>query len=333
MEFFMINFTKRQRSELWFKINDDNSIVTSSKWKDVLSYNLELDDNFWFRTHNNNDDNYLLSFNYIANRSDEIQLFLDYINQFIWLGLNKHIKDYFNDNILDYCIARDLNFFINCDINVLIGQSQYFLIYNKKTLENNLLYLQKIKTLTDYELVKYNYKGKNNLLRTSLGYTEFMLKYRRCDIDNNIDFFYNILVNGIIDCLEILPLDTKNIYFTTIPINKNENDKLSYNLVQKISSILNNYNVFIVKCYKPSFKDKTLNEKISIWNEIYSDISKFNFIGKVDITDKDVIIIDDLYQSGISMWSYAKFIKSLGAKRVMGISAIKSLRDSDNTNV
>ena len=49
--------------------------------------------------------------------------------------------------------------------------------------------------------------------------------------------------------------------------------------------------------------------------------------------DKDVIIIDDLYQSGVSMWSYAKFLKSLGAKRVMGISAVKSLRDSDNTNV
>lgn len=183
-------------------------------------------------------------------------------------------------------------------------------------------------------MIKYNYKGKNNLLRTLLGYTEFMLKYRRCDI-NNIDSFYDVLLNGLIDCLEILPLDTKNIYFTTIPINKNENenDKLSYNLVKKISYMFYNNNIFILKCYKPSFKDKDLDEKNYIWNEIYSDVHKLDFVGKFDIMNKDVIIIDDLYQSGVSMWSYAKFLKSLGAKRVMGISAVKSLRDSDNINV
>lgn len=327
----MINFTKRQRSELWFKINNDNSIVTSYKCKEVLSHNLKLDSKIWFKTHS---DNYLLSFNDISNRLKEIELFLNYMNQFIWLGLNNSIKKYFdNNNILDYCVARDLNFLIDCNIDVLIEQYQSSFICNKKTLVENVNYLKKIKDLTNDELIKCNYKGKNNLLRTLLGYTEFMLKYRRCDI-NNIDSFYDILLNGLIDCLEILPLDTENIYFTTIPINidENENNKLSYKLVKRLSYILNN-NLFILKCHKPSFKDKTLNEKISIWNEIYSDTSKFEFTEKVDITYKDVIIIDDLYQSGVSMWSYAKFLKSLGAKRVMGISAVKSLRDSDNTNV
>ena len=135
-------------------------------------------------------------------------------------------------------------------------------------------------------------------------------------------------------CYDILPINKKDTYFTTIPIDidENENNKLSYKLVKRLSYILNN-NLFILKCHKPSFKDKTLNEKISIWNEIYSDTNGFEFIEKVDITDKDVIIIDDLYQSGVSMWSYAKFLKSLGAKQVIGISAVKSLRDSDNTNV
>ena len=104
-----MNFTKRQRSELWFKINDDNSIVTSSKWKDVLSYNLELDDNFWFKTHNNN---YLFNLDKVSEEElNKIQLFFNDINQFIWLGLNKHIKNYFDDNnILDYCVATDFNF-------------------------------------------------------------------------------------------------------------------------------------------------------------------------------------------------------------------------------
>lgn len=325
----MISFIRRLRSELWISVNINN-IVTSYKFKELLSFNLGLSDNYWCKTRNNN---YLLNLDDIL-LEQKVQNFLDYINGFIWLNLNNHIKNYFDNNVLDYCVARDLNFLIDCNIDVLIEQYQSFFIYNKKTLVDNVDYLKKIKDLSNEELIKYNYKGKNNLLRTLLGYTEFMLKYRRCDI-NNIDSFYDVLLNGLIDCLEILPLDTKNIYFTTIPINKNENenDKLSYNLVKKISYMFYNNNIFILKCYKPSFKDKDLDEKNYIWNEIYSDVHKLDFVGKFDIMNKDVIIIDDLYQSGVSMWSYAKFLKSLGAKRVMGISAVKSLRDSDNINV
>ncbi|MDR1492454.1 MAG: hypothetical protein LBT05_07020 [Planctomycetaceae bacterium] len=49
-----------------------------------------------------------------------------------------------------------------------------------------------------------------------------------------------------------------------------------------------------------------------------------------DITGKTVCIIDDLYQSGVSMWSYAKFLKERGAKYVFGISCVKTLKDTDN---
>lgn len=279
----MINFIKRLRSELWISVNIDN-IVTSYKFKELLSFNLGLNDNHWCKTRNNN---YLLNLDDIF-LEQKVQIFLDYINRFIWLSLNNHIKNYFDDNILDYCVATDFNF--NFDDGT----------------------------------------------RTSVGEAEFSLKYRRSKInDQEAKYYGNLLVNRIKDCYDILPINKKKVCFTTIPFNfnENENDKLSYNLVQKISSILYNYNVFFLKCYKPSFKNKTLNDKIDIWNEIYSNRSKFKFFGKVDIMDKDVIIIDDLYQSGVSMWSYAKFLKSLGAKRVMGISAVKSLRDSDNTNV
>ncbi|WP_300365410.1 hypothetical protein [Brachyspira sp.] len=279
----MINFTRRVRSELWVYVNVDN-IVTSYKFKELLSFNLALDDNHWCKTKNNN---YLLSLNDIL-LEQKVQNLLDYINEFIWLNLNNHIKNYFNDNnILDYCVATDFNF--------------------------------------DFD----------NKIRTSVGEAEFSLKYRRSEItDEEAEYYGNVLVEKIKKCYDILPINKKDTYFTTIPIDidENENNKLSYKLVKRLSYILNN-NLFILKCHKPSFKDKTLNEKISIWNEIYSDTNGFEFIEKVDITDKDVIIIDDLYQSGVSMWSYAKFLKSLGAKQVIGISAVKSLRDSDNTNV
>ena len=46
--------------------------------------------------------------------------------------------------------------------------------------------------------------------------------------------------------------------------------------------------------------------------------------------DKTVLIVDDLYQSGASMWTYAKYLKSMGANKVIGLVAVKSQRDSDN---
>jgi predicted amidophosphoribosyltransferase len=43
-----------------------------------------------------------------------------------------------------------------------------------------------------------------------------------------------------------------------------------------------------------------------------------------------VIVIDDLYQSGVTMWSYARLLKSAGAAEVLGLTCQKSIRDTDN---
>ena len=69
-------------------------------------------------------------------------------------------------------------------------------------------------------------------------------------------------------------------------------------------------------------------EKIEIWEKIYYDKG---VILDNQIRGKNVIVVDDLYQSGATMWEYAKFLKSLGARCVFGIVCVKSLRDSDNT--
>ena len=49
-----------------------------------------------------------------------------------------------------------------------------------------------------------------------------------------------------------------------------------------------------------------------------------------DVREKDIIIIDDLYQSGFTMWTVAQLLKKKGAKRVFGLACVKSLRDTDN---
>jgi len=48
------------------------------------------------------------------------------------------------------------------------------------------------------------------------------------------------------------------------------------------------------------------------------------------VDGKSVLIVDDLYQSGVSAWSLARFLKSRGARRVYGLACVKSWRDTDN---
>lgn len=49
-----------------------------------------------------------------------------------------------------------------------------------------------------------------------------------------------------------------------------------------------------------------------------------------DVKGKIIILIDDLYQSGSTMWTVAKLLKMKGAKRVLGLACVKSWRDTDN---
>ena len=48
------------------------------------------------------------------------------------------------------------------------------------------------------------------------------------------------------------------------------------------------------------------------------------------VTGKTILIIDDLYQSGASVWSLAKCLKENGALEVYALACVKSWRDTDN---
>jgi adenine/guanine phosphoribosyltransferase-like PRPP-binding protein len=48
------------------------------------------------------------------------------------------------------------------------------------------------------------------------------------------------------------------------------------------------------------------------------------------VKGKTIVVIDDLYQSGASAWSLAKFLKENGAREVYALACVKSWRDTDN---
>ena len=80
-------------------------------------------------------------------------------------------------------------------------------------------------------------------------------------------------------------------------------------------------------CPKPGLKGKSVDDKIPTWKELYED-GCVEF--PMDVEGKTVIVVDDLYQSGATMWMFAQFLKERGASVVIGLPCVKSMRDTDN---
>jgi predicted amidophosphoribosyltransferase len=78
---------------------------------------------------------------------------------------------------------------------------------------------------------------------------------------------------------------------------------------------------------KKSAKDLEVAQKIAQWDKLIRD-------GAIELSDDiegdSLCIVDDLYQSGASLWSMAKCLKAAGAANVVGLACVKSLRDTGN---
>lgn len=75
---------------------------------------------------------------------------------------------------------------------------------------------------------------------------------------------------------------------------------------------------------KPSLKDEQFEKK---WATLEAVGLKCN----TELGKKKVLLIDDLYQSGITMQFVAMSLIGAGATHVYGLALVKSRRDSDNT--
>ncbi len=74
---------------------------------------------------------------------------------------------------------------------------------------------------------------------------------------------------------------------------------------------------------KPSLKEVPFNEKWDTLEQV--DLS----CGR-DVAGQKIILVDDLYQSGITMQYVAMKMIESGAEHVYGLALVKALRDTDN---
>lgn len=84
---------------------------------------------------------------------------------------------------------------------------------------------------------------------------------------------------------------------------------------------------FVINRQKSSVKSAALDAKWNVWEDAqvsFQNSPAFNVNGKT------IILIDDKYQSGITIQYIAMKLQQAGAHEVYGLSFVKTLRDTDN---
>ena len=152
--------------------------------------------------------------------------------------------------------------------------------------------------------------------RTRVGILLFKAKYH-CD-DKAID----ILVKGMPKKVEKLPFYCDADVVCAVPS--------SHGFLKEIAaSISHNFEMENIsdevfwENKKTGLKNLPIEEK---WNKL----EESNLIVDVDLAGKTVLLLDDLYQSGITMQFVAMKLQKAGADRIFGLSIVKSWKDTDN---
>jgi predicted amidophosphoribosyltransferase len=168
--------------------------------------------------------------------------------------------------------------------------------------------------------------------RTVIGEAEYNLKYKRKEMhDNDILRCKRVLVDAIKNCLFFLPIaNREKVLVTTIPSVKEKQDKPSWQFAKFVSKRLNaEFLAVTLFNDKLQMKDLSVDDKIETWRRIYS--SRENLSMPLSVENREILIVDDFYQSGASTWSFAEYLKGLGAVKILGLAIVKSVKDSDNT--
>lgn len=153
--------------------------------------------------------------------------------------------------------------------------------------------------------------------RTILGEHEFMVKYRSEQLDTSVD--KAALVAEMQRRLEELPYYKNADFICSVPSSKP--------FLKEIIRDLNGFN-FTDISNKVSWENKSGSLKdVEIADEKLDMIQSWGLkiAGDLDLKGKTVLLVDDMYQSGVTMQYIAMLMKEAGAKRVFGMALVKSL--------
>lgn len=195
------------------------------------------------------------------------------------------------------------------------------MIGNWENKQGGLVYLHDCLSLSialDFNFCQDEIKGRS---RTYLGELEQKAKYQQ-----NEESIERI-VEKIIETIDFISFYKEADFVCAVPPSPSKHFDLPREIVSRVSQKISKPNItdhFEFKQEKLwSAKECSLEEKWKNWED-----TGVSF--KEDIQGKTVLLIDDLYQSGISLQYIAMKLQDAGCKEVYGLTVVKSWSDTDN---
>lgn len=163
---------------------------------------------------------------------------------------------------------------------------------------------------------------KDSGVRTEIGELEYQAKYK------NNRTAERQLVDICKETLKRLPFYNKASTLCAVPASDNSNNSIPRRITADVVKNMNLKDISGGISWgnsKLSLKDVSKEQKWDILCE-----GKLTVQSSVNIKGKDVILLDDLYQSGITMQYVAMKLQEVGVLRIFGIALVKSRTDTDN---
>lgn len=133
--------------------------------------------------------------------------------------------------------------------------------------------------------------------------------------------------------IKSLPFYCDCKYICAVPPRPGKEFDLPSLLVREISSSLSLVDVTSNFTYRGNKHDIKKTYRDAKWDAL--EAANLTFAKKVldaDYMGKDIIIIDDLYQSGVTVNFVAMKLQQVGFNRICGLYLVKSMNDRDNTS-
>lgn len=146
-----------------------------------------------------------------------------------------------------------------------------------------------------------------------------------CKDNHNVKSL-NQLVSIAEDFLEKVPFYKDCSVIAAVPPRPGKTYDLPTKLVSELSNNKNFYNISENLHWA---NEKAILKSLDI-NEKWDALQKAKLECECDLTNKKIVLLDDLYQSGTTLHYVASTLLRAGATHVYGLCLVKSWRDTDN---
>ena len=196
-------------------------------------------------------------------------------------------------------------------------------IRNWEKNQGSLIYLHDCLTLSI--AIESNFKNNTPGEYTTMGQLEYNGKH------NHDQSAISQISDRVSDLIQHLPFYKDADLVCSVPSASYKNSDLPSSVTTLVSKKIGKQDVtagFIFKGTKSSVKSIKYDEKWDVWEK--AQVS-FQNNSVISVDDKTIILIDDKYQSGVTIQYIAMKLQKAGAYEVYGLSFVKTFSDTDNT--